>query len=277
MWWQAEFLHYTYAIAGMQAELTALVANTDDPPKQFKCNVVPVANYKDFVPDAPLLSLNKSGGIAEWAALDGPRDETVLIVDPDSMFLRPIADPGPIPTGHAYSEEHDYMSADIARNKTVIERHCAEQVRSRIQPVGIYILINRGCLAELARRWLQKTMDIMADPVCREALDGTGWLSDMWGYCIAAAELGIHHQIRSFSQVTGSDSLNNPITHYCYPLMEKKDGNWHPDTDKPILWSKWFYTPWTDPPDSTATTIEGKLLLQRLQDLVNTRSYANHI
>ena len=104
MWWQAEFLHYTYAIAGMQAELTALVANTDDPPKQFTCNVVPVANYKDFVPDAPLLSLNKSGGIAEWAALDGPRDETVLIVDPDSMFLRPIADPGPIPADSIQSQ-----------------------------------------------------------------------------------------------------------------------------------------------------------------------------
>ena len=85
MWWQAEFLHYTYSIAGMQSELTALVAPTDEPEREFTCNTVRVGNYKDSVPDAPLLTLNKPGGIAEWAALDGPGDETVLIVDPDSV------------------------------------------------------------------------------------------------------------------------------------------------------------------------------------------------
>jgi hypothetical protein len=271
LWWQAEFLHYTYAIAGMHAELTALVAKTDEPAKPFTCNIVPVANYKDSVPNATLLTLNKPGGIAEWAAMDGPRDETVLIVDPDSMFVRPVADPGPIPAGHAYSEEHDYMSVDIPRNKTVLDRHCPEAVRARIQPVGIYILINRGSLAELATRWLQKAMEITADPICRDVLDGTGWLSDMWGYCIAAAELGINHDIRRYSQVTGSDSLENPITHYCYPLMDRKDGRWHLATEKPILWSKWSYRPWTNPPDPGGATEEGKLLLQRLQDLVNAR------
>ena len=72
MWWQAEFLHYTYVLAGMQAELTALVADTDEPELEFSCKTVRVANYKDSIPDVSLLSLNKSGGIAEWAALDGP-------------------------------------------------------------------------------------------------------------------------------------------------------------------------------------------------------------
>ncbi len=271
MWWQAEFLHYTYSIAGMQADLTALVAKTDEAAKKFACNMFPVANHKDSVPNATLLTLNKPGGIAEWAALDGPRDETILIVDPDSMFVRPVTDPGPIPADQAYSEEHDYMSVDIPRNRTVLDRHCREEVRARVQPVGIYILINRACLAALARRWLQKSMDIMADTICRDALDGTGWLSDMWGYSIAAAELGIHHHIRGFSQVTGSDSLANPITHYCYPLMERKDGAWHSGTRKPILWSKWFYTPWNDPPDPVGATDEGKLLLQRLQGLAKAR------
>ena len=167
------------------------------------------------------------------------RDETILIVDPDSVFVRPVIDPGPIKTGEAHSEEHDYMGVDIPGNRTVIDRHCREELRAKIQPVGIYVFINRGCLAELARRWLQKSIDIASDPVCREALGGTGWLSDMWGYAIAAAELGIHHRLRGFSQVTGSNSLKNPITHYCFPLMEKRDEIWEPDTQKPILWSKW--------------------------------------
>jgi hypothetical protein len=270
MWWQAEFLRYTYVIAGMQAELTALVAGTDEPELKFSCNTVRVANYKDSIPNAPLLTLNKPGGIAEWAALDGPRDETILIVDPDSVFVRPVVDPGPIAAGEAYSEEHEYMGVDIPRNRIVIDRHCREELRAKIQPVGIYIFINRACLAELARRWLQKSMDIAADPICREALGGTGWLSDMWGYAIAAAELGIHHHIKGFSQVTGSNSLQNPITHYCFPLMKERDEIWRPETPKPVLWSKWSYTPWDDPPDFLGTTVEGELLLERLRGFVNS-------
>jgi hypothetical protein len=275
MWWQAEFLRYTYLTAGMKAELTALVAATDEPEIAFSCNTLRVANYKDSTPNAPL-TLNKPGGIAEWAALEGPGDETVLIVDPDSMFIRPVVDPGPLTEGEAYSEEHDYMDIDIPRNRTVIDRHCREELHAKVQPVGIYICINRSCLAELAQRWLQKSIDIAADPVCREALCGTGWLSDMWGYAIAAAELGIHHHLKGFSQVTGSNSLQNPITHYCFPLMENGDDIWERDTQKPVLWSKWTYRPWEDPPNSLSTTIEGKLLLERLRDFVNAGSAENY-
>jgi len=269
MWWQAEFLHYTYRRTGMRAELTALIAATAEPEIQFTCNSVRVANYKDSVPNAPLLVLNKPGGIAEWAALDGPREETVLIVDPDSMFVRPVIDPGPLPAGCVYSEEHDYMAVDIPGNRTVIDRHCRPEVRARVQPVGIYICINRGSLAELSRCWLQKSIEIAADPICREALSGTGWLSDMWGYAIAAAELGIHHNLRSFSQVTGSNTLEKPITHYCFPLMENPGDYWMPNTEKPILWNKWTYKPWENPPASSGTTIEGELLLQYLRDFVS--------
>lgn len=164
------------------------------------------------------------------------------------------------------------MGVDIPGNRIVIDRHCREELRAKVQPVGVYICINRGCLAELARRWLQKSIDIADDPVCREALGGTGWLSDMWGYAIAAAELGIHHHLRGFSQVTGSNSLQNPITHYCFPLMENGDDIWAPDTQKPVLWSKWTYRPWDDPPNSLGTTIEGKLLLERLRDFINAGS-----
>jgi hypothetical protein len=272
LWWQAEFLRYTYIRAGMDAELTALVAVTDEPEMQFTGNSIRVANYKDSVPNAPLLVLNKPGGIAEWAALDGPRDETVLIVDPDSMFVRPVVDPGPLTGGFAYSEEHDYMGVDIPGNRTVIDRHCRQEIRARVQPVGVYICINRACLAELSVRWLQKSMEIAADPVCREALSGTGWLSDMWGYAIAAAELGIHHRLIGFSQVTGANSLNNPITHYCFPLMESRNDFWEPDTQKPILWSKWTYQPWEDPPDFLSTTVEGEFLLERLREFVRGKA-----
>lgn len=269
MWWQAEFLRYTYVQAGMDAQLTALVAPADEVEMEFTCNTVRVASYKDSVPDTPILTLNKPGGIAEWAVLEGPRDETVLIVDPDSMFVRPVLDPGPLAAGEAYSENLDYMNVDIPGNRTVINRHCRQELREKVQPVGVYICINRACLAELAIRWLQKSIEIATDPVCREALSGTGWLSDMWGYAIAAAELGIHHHLTGFSQTTGSDSLQNPIVHYCFPIMKNRADFWSRDTEKPILWSKWTYNPWEEPPNPACATVEGQLLLERLREFIH--------
>lgn len=53
--------------------------------------------------------------------------------------------------------------------------------------------------------------------------------------------------------------------------MENPNDYWERDTQKPILWSKWTYRPWEDPPDFSGTTIEGELLLQRLREFVATR------
>jgi hypothetical protein len=268
MWWQAELLHHSFVKTGMHAELTAIVAPSAEPQHAFSCNVARVASYAECCPGKPLMVLNKPGGIAEWAALDGPREETVLIVDPDSVFLRAVPDLGPIPDGEAYSEPHDYMALDIPANKLVIERHCKPSARAGVQPVGIYILVNRGALVDLARLWLERSIEIAADPVCREALAGTGWLSDMWGYAIAAAELGIHHHLRGFSQVTGSHSLDRPITHYCYPLLADPAHRWAPETQVPLLWSKWHYQPWSEPPNPAASCCEGVNLLEQLRELV---------
>lgn len=267
MWWQAELLQYSFAKSGMKAQLTALVSPNGAERNAFTGNTVRVASYKELCEREPLMVLNKPGAIAEWAMRDSGSQESVLIVDPDSVFHRPVHDVGPIAPGEAYSEEHDYMAVDIPANRLVIERHCPVEVRSRIQPVGIYVLVNRATLVELSRRWLEKAVEIASDPVCREALSGTGWLSDMWGYAIAAAELGIRHNIRGFSQVTGSNSLQFPIVHYCYPLLVNPEERWHPESRTPLLWSKWHYQPWSPPPHPAHSIAEGRFVLQQLWEL----------
>ena len=274
MWWQAELLQYSFARSGMKARLTALVSPGDEERNEFTGNTLRVRSYKELCQGEPLMVLNKPGAIAEWAALDGDSAETVLIVDPDSVFHRPIPDVGPIPAGEAYSEEHDYMAVDVPANKLVIERHCKAAARANIQPVGIYILLRRSSLVELSRLWLERAVEIASDPVCREALAGTGWLSDMWGYAIAAAELGIRHHIRGFSQVTGANSLAMPIVHYCYPLLADPYQRWHPETQTPLLWSKWHYQPWSWPPNPESSIGEGRVLLQQLGELVSLKCAA---
>ena len=271
MRWQAELLNHTYAKTGMKAPLTALVAAAGEQERLFPGNSLHVSNYKSRCSGEPLMCLNKPGGVAEWAALDGASKETVFLVDPDSVFHCAVPDLGPFPDGHACAQEHGYMAVDIPANKLVLDRHCAAEYRARVQPVGVYIMMNRSDLCELAKLWLQRSIEIASDAVCREALAGTGWLSDMWGYAIASAELGIYHHARGFSQETGWNSLDRPITHYCYPLMADAAERWFPETTTPVLWSKWNYQPWTDAPESAATSCEGRAVLDELRELVSVK------
>jgi hypothetical protein len=272
MWWQAEFLHYTYRKVGMKAQLIALVSQTDEAARQFSSFSALLSNYKNYLGAQPYPPLNKPGGISEWLATDDSNDDPVLIVDPDSVFVDKVFDPGRLPDGVAYAEAHDYMASDLPANKVVLERHCRHELRSRVQPVGIYILINKRDLRRLAPLWFQKSIDIRSDSICRRALPDDGWVSEMWGYTIAAAELGICHHICRLSQVTGSNCLDYPITHYCYPLAEHQDRIWTRSQQNKVLWSKWSYQPWELPPASASITIEGSNLLNCLAELVVYRT-----
>jgi len=266
MRWQAELLHYSYARSGMRAQLTALVSETGEPINGFTCETVRVGNYKASLPKEIYEPLNKPGGIQEWAAHGGSPGETVLIVDPDSFFVRPVPDPGPLRRGEACADTHHYMRADIEYNKLVLDRHCPREVRSFFQPVGIYILIRRDDLAALAPRWLQKAMEIRSDKVCRAKMPHSGWISEMLGYAIAAAECGIRHRISKFAQSTGTGSLHCPIIHYCFPV-NASGHDWREGQSEKVLWSKWEYKPWAHPQVDRATTAESRELLRGLAEL----------
>lgn len=272
MWWQAELLWYTYTKTGMQAQLTALVSPTGEPAQDFTCSSVAVSNYKNYLENECYTPLNKPGGIAEWAVLTGSEEETVFIIDPDSAFVGIVPDPGPLQKGEAYAERHDYMNIDLRMNQTVLDRHCRQNARVRVQPIGIYLMIKKSDLVELAPLWLSKSIDIYNDEVCRNTLPDHGWISEMWGYAIAAAELGIRHHITNFSQVTGSNCLVHPIIHYCFPVIEEPGQYWDPNQLQRVLWSKWDYKPWDLPPRSVPT-VEGRALLENLAELAMARNH----
>jgi len=278
MRWQAELLHYTYARAGMRSQLTALVSATNEPLGGFSCEVVSVSNYKSRMPNEIYEPLNKPGGICEWMAREstargGPPDESVLIVDPDSVFVRAVHDPGPLRPGEAHADPHDYMRPELAYNQMVIERHCRREFRPLVQPVGVYVLIRKDDLAAIAPRWLQKAMEIRSDKVCRSTMPHGGWISEMLGYAIAAAECGVRHRISRLAQTTGTGSLHCPIIHYCFPINES-GRHWYKDQQERVLWSKWEYEPWEHPPVGKATTAEGRELLRGLAELAAARRAA---
>ncbi|MBV8673441.1 MAG: hypothetical protein JOZ33_08405 [Acidobacteriaceae bacterium] len=266
MRWQAELLHYTYARCGMRAQMTALVAKTSEPLNGFPGEAFLVSNYRDHLPNETYEPLNKPGGIRDWAKRKGPRDERVLIVDPDSFFVRPVADPGPLRNGEACADGHGYMRADLAYTRVVLDRHCRRKCRALFQPVGIYILMRRDDLAAVTPLWLEKAMEIRSDKVCRAKLPDGGWISEMLAYAIAAAECGIRHRISRFAQANGTGLLQRPIIHYCFPVSAS-GRDWRREQQEPVLWSKWDYKPWDDPPVDRARTSEAAELLRGLAEL----------
>ena len=274
MRWQAELLWYTYTKVGMRAQLTALVSRTKEPIRGFTCSTAEVGNYKNHSQTGVYTPLNKPGGIAEWVASCGIEEETILIVDPDSVFVGRVPDPGPLQKGVAHAERHDYMDINLPMSQTVLRRHCDQNRRVEVQPVGIYIAINKTDLEALAPLWLQKSIDIRNDQICCSALPDEGWISEMWGYAIAAAELGIRHHITNFSQVTGSNCLQHPIIHYCFALQSELSPHANVRDQTPsTVWSKWDYQPWQFPGPVAAATIEGKVLLENLSELARARSH----
>jgi hypothetical protein len=275
MRWQAEFLHYTYARAGMRSQLTALVSATSEPLHGFTCETCCVSNYKGRMGAETYEPLNKPGGICEWAAKPGSPDEAVLIVDPDSAFVRAVEQAGPLRRGEAYADVHDYMRPELEYNRLVLERHCRREFRARVQPVGIYVLIRRDDLATLAPRWLQKAMEIRSDKACRAKIPHGGWISEMLGYTIAAAECGVRHHVSRFAQTTGSGSLQCPIIHYCFPI-NASGLHWQKEQQEPVLWSKWRYQPWEHPPVGKASTAEGRELLRGLAELAAAKRAAQN-
>jgi len=275
MRWQAELLHYTYARSGMCAPLTALVSATHEPVHGFSCETFPVSNYKHLLPGEVYEPLNKPGGIREWASSAGRGEEPVLIVDPDTVFLCPVPDPAPLRRGEALADLHDYMQPGLAYNRMVLERHCRRECRALVQPVGIYLLIRRDDLAAIAPRWLEKAIEIRSDRACRAKMPHGGWISEMLGYAIAAAECGVRHRISRFAQTTGSGSLYNPLIHYCFPI-NASGRHWQKGQQEPVLWSKWDYRPWEHPPAAQGATPEGRELLRSLAELAAVKRAAQN-
>jgi len=162
------------------------------------------------------------------------RAETVLLLDPDCVFVAPLVTEArrDEPSAQALS----YMQPDAA----ITARHCRQQ--RRVRGVGIPIVIHRDDLSALAALWLEKTESIRDDPRARTF---AGWVAEMWGYVFAAAELGLRHRIHTLARFPTEDRADLPLIHYCYASADA-EGRWS--------WDKRSYRPWrrvADPPPST--------------------------
>lgn len=189
---------------------------------------------------------NKPAALAAWTQDEGPREPTVLVLDPDCVFLdRLILDVEP---GDPVAQPSGFMNA--AEHASVLYRHFPHA--EVLQPLSVPLVIHRDDLHELAPLWLARTEDLREDPLTRERL---GWVSEMWGCSIAAAQLGLRFELRSFALLQGDDKVSLPLIHYAYESASP-DGTWR--------WEKRAYRPWDRVPDPPPGTPAASVALIRL-------------
>ncbi|CAD7697177.1 unnamed protein product [Ostreobium quekettii] len=153
---------------------------------------------------------NRPTGVMDWLAKVNPREEWILMVDPDMLFRRPVT-PGALGLTDGWSAGwyYNYLMGtenelamthvpDVApRNDTY-----GGPVGRRADRTGHYFLLRNADLRRIAPFWLSFTEDVRFN---KDAWRLTGdsyakegekpWISEMYGYAFAAARSGVWHKL----------------------------------------------------------------------------------
>jgi hypothetical protein len=142
-----------------------------------------------------------------------------------------------------------------AQHAELVERLCSNP--ELVDDVGVPILIHKDDQATVAPLWLKKPEQIRHDSLSRNLV---GWVAEMWGYTMAAGELGLRHTKRELQRVQMEDRADLPIVHYAYSSS---------DVGKRWTWDKRTYRPWervADPP--AETPLASRVLIDLLNEWV---------
>jgi hypothetical protein len=249
--WQARILALSHARVGQPGPLTCLVATTDAAP------CIPGAGVLAHAPGDPdpetgdrYPMYNRLAGLAAWLATTPPAEETICILDPDCLFRASLGDCA-VQRGHPVAQPIGYL--DCAAQAALLAPYGDP---AALAPVSMPWLIHREDLRVVLPRWMDYTRALRADPRTREAF---GWITDMWGYCLAAAEAGLRHEPAELAWMITGHAPDLPLVHYCYPGEVHVPG-W--------TWDKRYYRPWDRvPPWPTAAPAPLQEVLTRLDEL----------
>ncbi len=205
--WQAEWLAWSFDRVRQPGYLTRLWSGVGEPTP----SVPDTFQTRSFSPHPDtgdeFACYNKPLALNEWLKATPSRDETILLVDPDFVFLQPVS--MFVRPGKPIAQRISYMNTK--KFAQLLERHC--QAPEEVQSLGFPVLIHRYDLERLVPLWVEKTEAIRNHPVDRE---DAGWLAEMWGYVTAAADLGLCHQLQHLAAFQMDICVEIPFIHYCY-------------------------------------------------------------
>lgn len=239
--WQAELLAWSFKRAGETGPLTFIEAGGHhefDHGDTFETVNYRSAGHDDYprkIPGDEYPPYNRPYGLRDWLEADGPREDTLLIVDCDFAWFEPFRVPA-VTQGHPWAQTwggNQYM-------RWHREDHPGTQA------FGVPLIIHRADLAEMLPRWIERT---------HAYRDVVGiykpWMCEMYGMAMAAQIEGLTFTLGDFDADT--------FVHY-FPY---RDGlKWH-EPGGLRGFNKFYYRPWEPVP------VEGPPLSRRFAELVN--------
>jgi hypothetical protein len=229
MEWQARFDYYWFEKVGWKnAKLTRLMAASEQPKSvSVPTHVAPPYNWTDDVYKA----YNKPLSIMDWFKHAKPTDDIVIVVDPDCMFLKPfdmhelVSEGKPIAMKALYSFDYRFRDRYIVDRYSILGNFTCTQP----DPIAVPVIIHRNDLERLAPLWLKWTEliradtedgDLKWDPEWKKV--SFSWTAEMFGYVLAACELGLRHDIwpdlQAIPGQNATDLRTHPIIHYHTPV-----------------------------------------------------------
>jgi len=237
MMWQSELLLYSFQKIEHHGKLTNLLTKLTKLKPDYNGNILEISPHplrNEYCP------YNKPFSIIQW--LKTPiKESQILIIDPDFVFVRPFQ--YKVKEGFPIAQGWDYIMPQSPQGILVLERHVKKN-KHLAQNVGIPCLMHINDLRKIADRWLQATIDIKNDEIVNKEV---GWVAEMWGFMVAAAEAGLKFQVKNL-QVFGAnwekrdkEYLDHSFVHYCHSSGD---------------WNKRYYKPWNyvtcEPPNQNA-------------------------
>jgi hypothetical protein len=258
--WQSDLLAHSHKKAGQPGPLTRLYSAHGEP-TPFDGNTVQTRPYSPHpVTGDEYLPYNRIGAVAEWLALAPPAEETLLVVDPDCIFLTAFDEEAE--RGRPAAQYIPFMENFVDAHPEFVKRHGLRP--GAVQAMAVPFLIHRDDLRELMPLYMEKTEEVRADPASC-ALIGGGWTAEMWGYAFAAARLGLRHELRYLTRWPYEPWTDLPFIHYAYSC-EADDGKWE--------WYKAMYKPWERVEHPPGTPQAAVALFSLLNELAAQRGHA---
>jgi hypothetical protein len=228
--WQSYGLYDGWRRVGQRGKFTRLMACDDENSPSLR--VVPDTHVHPNYATHPVTkdsytAYNKPFSIHHWLTNAEVTADFIIVLDADMIFRAPMTvDLLGVRRGAPVSAKYGYLIG------TQPESHMGVKARVRnvekAQQVGGFTVMHREDMRKLAPRWLYWTEEVRQDP---DSWANTGdiynangkygppWISEMYGYVFAAAEVGITFQVHDdFMLYPGydppSDSRFPVVLHY---------------------------------------------------------------
>lgn len=272
--WQTVGLVHSFNLSGQPGNLTRLLSCTDDDLKRYTGHDLAHTHYVPSMSRHPLTgdwypAINKPAAVLHWLNHVNIDAEFIVILDAD-MILRGTITPWEFNAarGRPVSTPYDYL---IGCENELAKLHTRHP--DACDKVGGVIIMHIDDLRRFALLWLHKTEEVRADKghyaknITGDIYE-SGWISEMYGYSFAAAELKLRHVINSeiliYPGYVPAPGVKYRVFHYG---LEFSVGNWSFDKanwrNVDLVNKCWAKFP--DPPDpSTLNPTDDNMLQQDL-------------